>query len=473
MRPARVGTALVAALLLSCAAHDPRPAWELPPAPPNDSPVVQPDRLHRAELDNGVAVLLLEDRRLPRVEVGVTVRRGAAGVPVDQAGLAPFTAELMKRGAGNRDALELSAAVDEIGASLSVSAGWDDLSVRVGGLSGDLDLLLEILADVALRPRFEEAEAEKARGQALAALERARDEPGTLAHWKLARALYPEHRYGLPRSGSPETVARLGAGAARRLHDRLFVPSDAIFSAVGDIDPDDLLARAGALFGAWSGDAAPPPGPAAPSRTPKERSIVVVDRPDLGQAKILLGQEGIGRTDPERIPVALLNSALGGSGFSSRLMERLRARDGLTYGVYSTFTLRRTPGPFFVSTSTRVAEARRAIDGILEVLETARTSPPEEEELHEAQMLAVGRFALGLETSDAVMESLVNLEIYGLPRDSLDTYRSRVRAVTPADLAILARSHLDPERLAIVVVGPAGELAGQLEGLGPIEHVAP
>jgi zinc protease len=466
------GAALLALwLALSCAA--PRPAWELPPPPPRDAPVARPEALRRTGLENGLRVLLLEDRRLPRVVLGITLRRGAASESPGSAGLASFTADLMERGAGDRDALALAQAVEELGASLAVFAGWDSMGVHVSGLARDADRLLEILADVARRPRFEAGEAERVRGETLAALERALDDPGTLAAWHVSRAIYGDHRYGLPQGGSPETVSALDAEAARAFHRDVFVPSDAIFSASGDFEPEVLLARVQALFGDWQGAAPPADAPPPPDPAPAARRVVIVDRPDLEQSHVSLGHEGISRTDDERIAAQLLNDALGGSGFSSRLMQRLRAEEGLTYGVWSGFSLRRAAGPFLVSTSTRVPETRRVIDLMLAELEGARVRPPGADELRDAQMLAVGEFALGLETSGAVAAALVDLDVYGLPEDSLDTYRARVRAVTTAEVARTAERLLHPERAAIVLVGPAAELRTQAEGLGPVEIVQP
>jgi zinc protease len=466
--------ALVLVLLAATAcALARKPAWELPPPPARDAPVVQEGSLQRAELDNGLEVLVLEDHRLPRVALGVTVRRGAAIVDSEQAGLAGFTAELMSRGAGERDALALAQAVDEIGASLRVGSDWDQMSVRVAGLSRDLDRLLEILADVVLRARFEAHEADKARGEILASLEQAKDDPHTLASWSLARALYDGHRYGRPQQGVPETVAGLDAAAAQAFHRRVFVPNDAIFSAAGDATMEDLLARVGHAFGAWEWGPVSEPGPAPPALVPPERSIVVVDRPDLVQTRIALAHEGIARTDPERIAAALMNTVLGGGGFSSRLMESLRAEEGLTYGVGSGFGLRRHPGPFHVSTFTRVPEVRRTLDLVLAELERAKSDPPSEQELCDARALMVGRFSLGLETSAAVVEALVDLDVYGLPEDSLDTYRSRIRAIGVEETARTARTLLHPERAAIVLVGPAANLVPQVEDMGLVEVVTP
>ena len=473
MRRAALGLAL--ALGAGCAVlpTHPRPAWELPPPPAHDAPVVQPGALHRSELPNGLRVIVLEDRRLPRIAFGVTLRRGAGSEAPGEAGLALFLSELMKRGAGDRDALELAQAVDQLGASLSVSSGWDSTTVGVSGLSRDLDALFAILSDVVLRPRLDAREARRTRDEMLAALEQAKDEPETLAARALARTLYPGPRYGLPREGERATVERFDAVRARELHRRLFVPNDAILWAAGDLELDRFLALANERFGRWPRGPVADPGPPPPPQAPPARRVVIVDRPDLEQARIAIAHEGIARTDPDRIAVALMNDLLGGGGFSSRLMNSLRAEAGLTYSVGSAFSLRRHPGPFSVSTFTRVPEVRRTLDLAFAEIERFRREPPDEAELQNARSLAVGEFSLGLETSDSVVSSLVDLDVHGLPEDSLDTYRSRVRATTPEQIAPLAQRLLHPDRSAIVLVGPAASLRPQVEGFGPIEVVAP
>jgi len=471
--PARLARLVGLVSLIGCAGCVAPPVWEQPPPPIADAPVVDPNKLHRFELDNGLSVIVLEDHRLPRVSLGISLRRGAASVELDRAGLAGFTAELMKRGAGDRDSLELASAIDALGSVLSVRAEWDSITAQIWGLTRDLDSLIEILGDVVLRPRFDDEETVRARGELLAALERATDDPQYLERRFAAAALYAGERAGLPLSGSAETLVGLDSAAARAFHAQMFVPNNAILFASGDIDAGALLERARAVFGGWAAGEIPQPGPPFRAPTPTARRILIVDRPDLTQARITLAHEGISRTNPERFAASLLNDAIGGSGFSSRLMQRVRADAGLTYGVNSSFSLQREGGTFTVATFTRVAEVRAVIDLLLAELERARRDPPAGLELEEIRALEVGQFALGLETSDAVLSSLVNLDIYGLPEDSLDTYRSTIRAVTAADVARLALELLHPERAAIVLVGPADALAPQLQDLGPIEIVRP
>jgi len=452
----------------------PGPAWERAPALPAEGPIVQGDVLYRAELANGLRLLLLRDDRLPRVSLGLELARGAGSVVPSEAGLASITSEVMQRGAGDRDVLELARVVEDAGASLAVSAGWDTTGISLSGLSEDRDLLLEILADVALRPKFDEAEFGKAVAEHQAGLLAAADDPATLIRWYALRALYEGHRYGLPRSGTAETVARLSVDDARMYWEKRFVPRNTIFWAVGDIDAASLAAEAERLFGGLPDSGVPPATPPTPARVPSERRIVVVDKPELGQARIILGHEGIARTEPRRIPVDLMNDALGGSGFSSRLMKRVRSDEGLTYGVGSGFSLRSAAGPFSVSTFTRKEKAREVVDLLIEELEAIRsTRPVEPEELAKFISYNVGRFGLSLETSQSVLGSLVDLEVHGLPEDSLDTYRSRLRAVTLEDVRAASRDFLHPDRAALIVLGPAQDLVPQLEDLGSVEIVQP
>jgi len=471
VKRALVGLALLAGL--GCAGAWPfaEPVWELPPPPPRDAKVVQDGRLHREELPNGVRVLVLEDPRLPAFSLGVVVARGAGVESVAEAGIATYTAELMERGAGARTALELAGVVDALGASLEVGASWDSMSAQVAGLSEDRDALFDVLADVVLRPRFDADEALRVRAESLASLRQAADDPTTLLSWSFAKTLYPGHRYGLPEGGTPDTVAGLGAKTARAFHRRVFVPGAAIVFASGDVEPAALLARIRATYGAWQGP--PPPGVGEPPPVPQQRRVVVVDRPDLGQAQIGVGHGGIPRSDPRRLEVQLLNSALGGGGFSSRLMARIRAEEGLTYGISSQFVQRHRAGPFAVFTFTRVPKVGEVVTGILEELERVRTEPPSAEELARVQSQRSGQFALALETSAEVAAALVDLDVYGLPPDSLDTYRGRVRAVTVAQTTAVARELIEPERASIVVVGPAEQLRPQLEPFGPVEVVQP
>ena len=449
------------------------PAWEQEAPPIRTGPVVDGGRIHRGELSNGLSLLVFEDPRLPLVTAGITFRRGAGIESRGEAGIAGFTAELLSRGAGERTALEFAEVVDSLGATLVTGAGWDTSSVQVAGLSRDLGTLFELLGDVVLRPRFDAAEAEKVRGELLAALEQSKDEPRALARREFSLALYPEHRYGLPQAGTPEVVAAFQPEDAAAFHARVFTPGNALLFAAGSTSYAEIRERAEAVFGGWTPGPIPEPGSAPPSIAPAARRIVIVDRPDLGQAQIVIGHEGIGRTDPDRLAAALMVRVLGSSGFTSRLMSRVRAQEGLTYSIYAFFSMRRHPGPFGVSTFTRVSEVGRVVEIVLEELTRMNEESITAAELDAVRRLSAGGFVLGLETSADVTGALVDLDAYGLPPDSLDTFRSRVAAIGLDQVGEASRALLHPGRAAVIVVGPAETLRPQLEPFGTVEVVLP
>jgi len=449
-----------------CSVLEPKRAWEQPPPSPIENPIVPAADLHRSTLPNGLEVIVLEDTRLPRISQGFTLRRGAGSVDPTYAGVAELAAEVMQRGAGDRDALALAKVVEDLGASLAVGSDWDTTDVAISGLSQDRRVLFEILADVVRRPVFDAVEFSKARSEQQAAIVAAQDDPATLIQWHALETIYAGHRYGLPQSGTAETIAAIDVERARAYWEDRFVPRNAIFWAVGDFDAEELLAQVQREFGDLEDGPVPPGTPTPPTPTPDARRIVVVDKPDLVQARIVVAHEGISRTEPTRIAVDLMNDALGGSGFSSRLMQKIRSDEGLTYGVGSGFSLRGQPGPFSVSTFTRVPMVRRVVDLILAELEAIQGDEPiREKELAKFVSYNVGRFGLSLETSGAVLASLVDLDVHDLPDDALDTYRSRVRAITLEDVESAAELRLHPERAAIIVLGPADALVPELESL--------
>lgn len=466
----KLGIVAVASFAVGCGLFEPRPAWEEPPPPPLENPIVSSADLHRTTLPNGLEVIVLEDSRLPRIALGITLRRGAGSVDPTFAGVAEIASEVMQRGAGERDALALAKVVEDVGASLSVSSSWDTTDLSISGLSEDRALLFEILEDVALRARFDEVEVSKAQAEQQASIVAAQDDPATLVQLHVLSTLYEGHRYGLSSSGIAETISRIDAERARAYWVDRFVPRNAIFWAVGDFSAPELISKVQRAYGDLPDVPVIANTPPSPARTPIAQRIVVVDKPDLLQARIIVAHEGISRTEPTRISVDIMNDVLGGSGFSSRLMKKIRSDEGLTYGVESGFSLRSQPGPFSISTFTRVAMVRRVVDLLLEEMEAIQGDEPiQQEELQKFTSYNVGQFGLSLETSDAVLSSLVNLDVYGLPKDSLDTYRSRVREVTLEDVNHAAKARLHPDRVAIVVLGPAEELVPELEALGEIE----
>ena len=192
--------------------------------------------------------------------------------------------------------------------------------------------------------------------------------------WQALRALFDGHRYGIPLGGSAETVSGIDVDRARAYWVDRFVPRNTIFWAVGDFSAEELIPEVQRVYGGLPDVPVIPNTPPTPARTPEVRRVVIVDKPELNQARIIVAHEGIGRTEPTRIAADIMNDALGGSGFSSRLMKKIRSEEGLTYGVRSGFSMRSQPGPFSISTFTRVPKVRQVVDLVLEEMQGTATS---------------------------------------------------------------------------------------------------
>lgn len=426
--------------------------------------------VRRWEMPGGLTVLHVEDHRLPAVAASLQLPGGGALDPTGRAGLASLAAALLGKGTRRWETGALAERIDDLGLSWSTRAGWDRFSLTLAGLAEDLDAILELLGEMALYPTFPAGEIDVMKRRRLSALARSVDDPSTLADWAFAIHLYGDHPYGHPLSGTPRSIEATGPDEIRGLHAAAFLPGAATLAVAGDVAPERLDAGIQAAFAAWDGPSPVlPPSPPAPEAD--RRRVVLVNREDLSQAQIRWGHAGIRRADPDHDACEIMNWILGGGGFSSRMIQRIRAEKGLTYGVHSMFDARRLAGSFRVSTFTPNESVTEVVTEIDSLVEEYRRQGPTEEEVHAARARFVGGYALQFETAPQVAGHFLDLELYGLPADSLRTYQGRVEALGRDELAVLAERTLDPSRALLVVVGRADLYAGSLGDLGEVTRL--
>src|SRR5262245_3702192 len=307
MRRLAAALALLAAPALAAdrskppAAGPPRPL-RLPPvqklAPSNGPPVLP--------------VLLVEAHEVPVVEVTLVLRAGATSDPRDRPGLASLVADMLDEGAGGRDALALADAVDFLGATLETSASWDAAFVSLRVPVARLEAALPLQADVALRPDFPGSELDRLRKESLTDLLQARDVPGQVGAWALARAVFgAQHRYGMPLSGDARSIAAITTEDLRQFHRRAYRPESAALVVVGDVTSGvkQLLEKS---FGGWQKGAQPGAAVSEPPQ-PKGHSIWLVDRPGAAQSVIRIGRVAPKRPAPDQHALQVMNTLLGGS----------------------------------------------------------------------------------------------------------------------------------------------------------------
>ncbi len=440
------------------------------PPRPGPAPALTLPAITRRALSNGAPVWVVERHGVPVVHVTLVIRAGAWADPPDRFGLASLTAAMLDEGAGERDALAVADALDALGADLVTSAGWDasvvDLHVPVARLAD----ALPILADVVLRPRFEDAELERLRAERLTSLQQARDNPAAIAGLAFPRLVYgPAHRYGTGLQGTAETLKAFTTADLRAFHTRVYRPEHAVFIVVGDLAADEAVARLDRAFGAWRGTGPPPAAaPLAGPPPPRGRQVYLVDKPGAAQSQIRIGWVGAPRTTPDYYAIEVLNTILGGS-FTSRLNQNLREQHGYTYGASSRFDFRAGAGPFFAAAGVQTDKTAEALREFFKELEGIRQPVPADE-LERAKNYLALRFPRRFETTRGVASQLAELAIYQVPDDFFTTYVDRIQAVTAADVARVAARYIQPDRFLILVVGDRQAVEARVRALdlGPL-----
>ncbi len=419
--------------------------------------------LHRAP--SGLEILAIERSDLPMLGVEYLNRAGGKNNPVETPGLASFTASLLDEGTVHRTSDEISEQIEQLGGHLIPSAGWECAAVSVGVLQQDLDFGIELLQEIVNQPSFPDSEVERIRRHRLAELARHRHDPSALASRHLLQTLYPESAYGnilLGTRSSLETLGRNDLEAFWRQHLRA---AESCILAVGAIS-DDVLSRLETEFASLQ-EGSSEPSPTVVPRTIEELEIHLVERKDGSQTELRVAHPSIPRKHPDRVPMSLMNSILGGK-FTSRLNLNLREKHGYTYGVHSQLANRSGPGPFVVSAAVETESAGPAVREILSELHRIRDEPVDTSELEDSRNYLLGVFPYTLQTLQGLLGRLEDIAIHDLPLDYYDTLPAKIRAVTASDIQQVAQNHLRPDRLIIVAVGPSDQLRSQFDGLGPL-----
>jgi predicted Zn-dependent peptidase len=438
---------------------------ELGPPPALVLPAIQ-----RAELSNGARVIMLEKHNVPLVQVNLVVGTGYAFDPPELIGLAGMATDMMDEGAGGRDALQLAEEIEFLGARLGIRAGGHQTTVSLHTPLSRLGPALELMAAVALEPRFPAEELERKRLERLNQMLQARDEPRAIASVMFDRTLYPDHPYGHPAIGYPETVRAMTVEDLRRWHETYFRPNNAFFVVVGDVTMEEIRPKLEALFGDWRRGRIPSiDWPEAEQVT--SRRVYLVDKPGAPQSEIRVGRIGVPRLTDDYYALVVMNTILGGS-FTSRLNQNLREEHGFTYGAGSYFDFAQLAGPFQASSAVQTAvtdaaltEFMKELNGILE--------PVPEEELERAKNFVALRFPSRFQTVAGIAGQLTELELFDLPEGYFNEYVERILGITQADVQRAARKYIVPDQMAIIVVGDRATIEESIRALdlGPIENL--
>jgi len=405
----------------------------------------------REVLPNGLVLLTAERPALPIVTVRVLIRAGSLSEPADLPGLANLTAVLLPQGTARRTAIEISEAIDFVGGTLKADGGQDVATVTLTLLKRDLPTGLDLLADILRPPAFPEEEIRRKVQQLKGAIAQKAEDAGTVAEEAFEAALYGAHPYGRPVEGTPESLSAVTRRHLVDFHARVYVPNNAMIAVAGAVTAPEVRALFGKAFGDWA--ARPVAAPSLPPvSSPPTRVVRRLDR-ELTQANIVVGQVGYRRRNPDHYALSVLNYVLGGGGFTSRLVERIREERGWAYDVHSRFSPGLEAGPFAVTLQTKNETAGEAVREVLAQLRRIREDGITDQELRDAQAFLTGSFPLRYDTNAESATLLTQMELHGLGMDFPQRYPDLIRALTRQQIARVARQYLDPDRVVVVVVG--------------------
>jgi zinc protease len=412
-----------------------------------------------SKLPNGLTVLVIEQHKLPTVDLSLWIKTGALADPKNLPGLASFTAEMLREGTTTRSSSQLASEIDGLGASVNASAqfGASYSTVSASGMAPDSDKILELMSDVILNPTFPQDELDKFKQRQLAALEEQRANPNFLGREKFQQVLYQDFPAAVV-SATSESVKAVTVDDLRRFHDEYYAPGNAILGVIGDVTPDQISALIGKHFGGWQDH--PVQQASLPSLpAPTAAKIYFIDRPDSVQTDITAGDYAVKLNDPDYIPLFVMNRVVGG-GPSARLFLNLREAHGYTYGAYSSVQHADVyPGALVASTQVHNAVTDGSMTQLMYEFKRIRDEKVGADELGEAERSIVANFALSLEQPAQLLNRAMQVQYFGLPADYWDRYPAEVAAVSADQVQEMAHKYVDLNHLQIVCVGD-GKQAG-------------
>ena len=431
--------------------------------------------MQRTTLANGLSVILAERRTIPVVSLSLEIDAGYAADQFGALGTASLAMAMLDEGTTNRDALEISEELQNLGARLATGSNLDMSRVSLSALSEHLDRSLDIYADVILRPSFPEEDFVRLKGQQLATIQREKATPTQMALRVFPLLVYGEdHAYGIPLTGTGAegSVAGLTREDLIGFHSTWVRPNNATLVVVGDISMAELTPRLERALGDWQPGDVPEKNIGVVASRPRSE-VYLIDRPGSQQSVILAGHAAPPTANPDEIAIEAINTVLGGS-FSSRVNMNLREDKHWSYGARTQLIDARGQRPFVVTAPVQTDKTMESMREVLSELTGIQDQRPvTPDELGKAKDLGTLTLPGRWETNAAVSRDIISIVRFGLEDDHYDTYAGQVRALEISDVSNVAKELIQPGRMVWVVVGDRALIEEGIEalGLGELHHM--
>lgn len=402
---------------------------------------------------SGINVWLVEEHSIPFVALEINFVGGTALDEDGKRGATNLMMALIEEGSGDMIAQEFQAAREALAATYEFDSYDDGVTISAKFLTENRDQAVALLAQAINQPRFDQDAIDRVRGQVLANIASSAKNPNRIAGETFYSAAFGDHPYGSDDSGTVETVNALTQDDMFTAHRNALVRSRAYVSVVGDIDAEAVGPMVDQLLAGLPED-----GPVLPDHVDFGLTGGVTVVPfDTPQSVALFGQAGLKRDDEDFFAAYILNTILGGNGPQSILMEEVREKRGLTYGIYSYLVPKDHAEMWLGSVASANERMVETLDVVMDQWSRVATVGVSQEELDAAKTYLTGEYPLRFDSNQAIAGIMVGMQVEGLPVDYVIHRNDYINAVTLDDVNRVAREILDPEALHFVVVGqPVG-----------------
>tara|TARA_R110002073_G_scaffold46471_2_gene126798 strand:+ start:2295 stop:3626 length:1332 start_codon:yes stop_codon:yes gene_type:complete len=407
-------------------------------------------QIERVISPGGIEAWLVEDHLNPIVSLNLAFRGGSALDPEGKEGLANMVSTLLDEGAGDLDSQAFQQTLEDNSITLRFSAARDSFGARVQTLTEYRDLAFDLLRQAMTQPRFDAEPVSRLRAQLLANLRHESEDADAIAGKTLMKTLYPDHPYGRPTGGTPESVAAIQIADLRAFVKERLARDTLAIGVVGDITAKELAPLLDKTFGALPAKAAPWK---VPEVAPKVAGRTIIVEKPLKQSNILFADRGLMRNDPDFYAAYVMNHILGGGGFTSRLYSEVREKRGLAYSVYTYLHPMDRSAIYAGGAGTANARVAETIKVVGDEWAKLAQDGVTEAELTAAKQYLTGSFPLRFTATERIAAILVGMQTEDLGIDYLDKRNSYIEAVTLDDIRRVARKLLHPKDLTVVVVG--------------------
>jgi zinc protease len=420
-------------------------------------------------LANGLKVYVVAEPSLPILSASMVTRAGSENNPVGKSGLASLTAQTMGEATTTRGFKQLADDQELIGTNINVSPSMDGATTSMTLLTNHTHQGLDLFSDVIEHPAFAAEDFERLRKQRLVSIQQETDNVQAMAMRIGPKLLYGDQPYGVPPSGTTESVTALTRDDLTGFYASHFGPVDSGLVLVGDVTVPEAKKLAETYFGKWTGGAAAsvivPPAPAT-----QPTHVVIVDKPGAPQTALAIGGLGVAATSPDLPILEVMNYTLGGA-FGSRINMNLREVHGYTYGAGARYQSYRSGGPFVAYSLVRTDVTAAAAKELMGEIVRFPGSPSTDAELKVAKDASVQSLPGEFENTGAIAASMGSIFLYDRPLDYYATLPAKYSAVTSADVARVAKEDIHPENLVIVAAGDRAKIEPGLKdaNLGPVE----